>query len=139
MKRHLIVSFVAGAGCILVLSGCGGPVKDGRYSAIAKCLTQKGVVFYGAFWCPHCQEQKAIFGNDAKYVNFVECDPRGENAKPEECRERGIERYPTWFLPGQGNLVGLHKPEDLAAKVGCTDAASQTQALSQQGIVMTQQ
>ena len=37
--------------------------KPSKYDDFAKTLESKGAVFYGAFWCPHCQAQKALFGN----------------------------------------------------------------------------
>ena len=50
----------------------------------AKCLTQKSVVMYGAYWCPHCQAQKKLFGSSFKYVNYVECTK--DIKKCEGCR-----------------------------------------------------
>jgi len=29
-----------------------------KHDAFARCLTDRGVKMYGAFWCPHCVEQK---------------------------------------------------------------------------------
>ena len=28
---------------------------------------------YGAYWCPHCQAQKKVFGESFQYVPYVEC------------------------------------------------------------------
>jgi thiol-disulfide isomerase/thioredoxin len=89
------------------------------------------VKFYGAFWCPHCQEQKAIFGDDMRYIDYVECDARDPAAKPEECAAKKVDRYPTWFFPGQGNETGLHEPIDLAKKVGCESTLGSQQTTSQ--------
>ena len=30
--------------------------------SFAQCLTSKGMKMYGAWWCPHCAEQKESFG-----------------------------------------------------------------------------
>ena len=30
--------------------------------ALTQHLKQVGAKMYGAFWCPHCQEQKQLFG-----------------------------------------------------------------------------
>lgn len=112
------------------------PPKDSQYAEIAKCLTDKGVIFYGAYWCPHCQNQKKMFGDDIRYIKYVECDPKGENAKPEECAKAGVQRFPSWFFPGQGLTTGEQKPEDLAKKANCdvpaTSASTQaTQSTTQ--------
>lgn len=68
----------------------------------ARYLTESGVEMFGAFWCPHCQHQRERFGEDAfQLVEYVECDPRGENARPQQCEEEGIRGYPTWKIKGQ--------------------------------------
>ena len=38
-----------------------GAQKPGELDQFALCLGDKGAVFYGAFWCPHCQNQKKMF------------------------------------------------------------------------------
>lgn len=114
MKKVLALSFTM----IVLLAGCGEP-QDGQYATIAQCLTDKGVKMYGAFWCPHCEDQKKKFGADFRYITYVECDPRGENADREACVEAGVERYPTWIFPGQEPLIGANEPEVLAQKANC--------------------
>jgi len=70
--------------------------------ALAKYLTSKGDVFYGAYWCPHCQDQKKLFGEEAmKYVPYVECDPKGTNPQPDKCTAANVQSYPTWIINGQ--------------------------------------
>ena len=116
------------AAALLLFAGC-GEVKDGQYAEIAKCLTEKGVKFYGVYWCPHCSDQKKMFGDDLRYITYVECDPRGANADPAACKAAGVQRYPTWGFPGQENLVGPQEPADLAKKANCEAAApNDTQA-----------
>jgi glutaredoxin len=107
---------------IAVLTACEAKPKSTKYDALAQCLTEKGVVFYGAYWCPHCLDQKKAFGDSMKYITYVECDARGENAKPEECQKAGVTSYPTWFFPGQGNSTGAMQLEDLAKKANCESA-----------------
>ena len=38
----------------------GAATKDP--AALAKCLTSKDVKMYGTSWCPHCNNQKEMFG-----------------------------------------------------------------------------
>lgn len=63
--------------CIVIL--CGGyyiytnSKKPGKYDELAQCIEKSGTKFYGAFWCPHCQAQKALFGKSAKKLPYVEC------------------------------------------------------------------
>jgi len=44
-----------------------------RYDTFAKCLTDRHVLMYGAYWCPHCAEQKEKFGDSFRYAPYVEC------------------------------------------------------------------
>ena len=67
--------------------------KDNNYDSFAKCLTEKGAVMYGAKWCAHCIEQKDVFGDSFKYINYVEC-PDNINI----CLAAGINGYPTWII-----------------------------------------
>lgn len=72
--------------------------------ALAKHLTQTGAKKYGAYWCPHCYEQKQLFGKEAwKEVTYIECasDGKGENPQPDLCREKGIQSFPTWEINGK--------------------------------------
>lgn len=80
----------------------GTSTQDQDYAvSLAKYMTGKGMVMYGAYWCAHCQNQKKIFGNAFKYVDYVECDASGPSANPDECIAKGIEGYPTWTYDGQ--------------------------------------
>jgi hypothetical protein len=70
--------------------------------ALAKHLTAIGAKEYGAFWCPHCFEQKQLFGKEAfGEVTYVECDPQGVAPKPQLCKDAGIEGFPSWEIKGQ--------------------------------------
>ncbi|MGL5510471.1 MAG: vitamin K epoxide reductase family protein [Microcoleaceae cyanobacterium] len=70
--------------------------------ALAKHLKQIGAKEYGAFWCPHCHDQKQLFGKEAfAQIDYVECDPKGVNPRPELCRAAKIEGFPTWEIKGQ--------------------------------------
>lgn len=88
-------------------------------SALASCLTDGGVKFYGAFWCPHCQDQKRDFGDAVEQVPYVECatpDGRGQNP---ECAAAEIESYPTWVLANGERIPGRVSLASLAAATGC--------------------
>lgn len=69
---------------------------------LARYLRDTGVQMFGAFWCPHCQHQRARFGKDAfAEIDYIECDPQGENPRPQLCRDEQIQGYPTWKINGQ--------------------------------------
>ena len=70
--------------------------------ALAQHLTAIGAKKYGAFWCPHCYEQKQLFGKEAfAEIDYVECDPQGENPQRDTCMATGIQSYPTWEIDGE--------------------------------------
>jgi hypothetical protein len=82
-------------------------VADGSsVDQLAKCLTEKGAKMYGAYWCPHCSDQKKSFGSAFQYVTYIECDAKGENPNPQACRDAQIEAYPTWKMSGYEDLDG---------------------------------
>jgi len=82
-------------------------------AALARHLTATRAVMYGAYWCPHCAEQKALFGAAARLLPYVECDPRGEGAQPALCDRAGIRVYPTWVIAGS-RYEGVQSLEQLA-------------------------
>ena len=88
--------------------------SPGKYDSFSKCLTEKNVTMYGSVWCPHCQNQKKLFGDSWKYVNYVECSVEGSPTAGEnpECTAAGIAGYPTWVFngekrPGEQSLLSL--------------------------------
>jgi uncharacterized membrane protein/glutaredoxin len=88
--------------------------------ALAKYLTSIGAKMYGAYWCPHCHDQKDLFGKEAfQQVTYVECDPAGVNAQPNICKAKNIEGYPTWEIKGQ-MYSGTKKLQELADLSGYT-------------------
>ncbi|HAN46338.1 MAG TPA: Vitamin K epoxide reductase [Cyanobacteria bacterium UBA8156] len=84
---------------------------------LAQHLQTTNVKMYGAFWCPHCREQKAAFGEAAALVPYVECDPRGEKAQAALCQTKNIRSYPTWEIDGQ-LVEGARSLTDLAKLTG---------------------
>ncbi len=68
--------------------------------ALVEHLRLKGAVFYGAWWCPHCFHQKALFGVEAgQRLPYVECDK--DDAGRRACAAASIRVFPTWDLQGQ--------------------------------------
>ena len=90
-----------------------------NYDDFASCLSTKGVKFYGAFWCPHCQNQKALFGSSAKLLPYIECSTPDRQGQLKVCMDNNIKSYPTWeFLDGS-RLTGEVPLQTLSQKTGC--------------------
>ena len=92
-----------------------------RYDAFARCLSSRGVKMYGAWWCPHCQEQKDEFGASFKYAPYVECGVKGDmRAANPVCKDADIKHFPTWQFPPVGERVeGVISLEELSDRTGC--------------------
>ncbi|MBW4463529.1 MAG: hypothetical protein KME47_25305 [Nodosilinea sp. WJT8-NPBG4] len=107
----------------LLLAGCGPEPTQTvtgttSYEAqLAQHLADTGGVMYGAYWCPHCADQKAMFGEAVDQVPYVECAADGDNPQPELCKQKGIQGYPTWEIDGQLS-PGVKSLEDLATLSG---------------------
>jgi hypothetical protein len=92
--------------------------SGGAEIALAKHLTAIGAKEYGTFWCPHCFEQKQLFGKEAfQEIDYIECSPNGKNSDPQACVTAGIKSYPTWEIKGQV-FRGTQLPKKLAEVSG---------------------
>lgn len=70
--------------------------------ALAQHLKKVGAKMYGAFTCPHCQNQKHLFGQEAaRQINYIECHPEGKNTRTNLCQAAKIQGLPTWEINGQ--------------------------------------
>jgi len=86
--------------------------------SLADHLTKTGARFYGASWCPHCQQQKHNFGSAAARLPYIECSPGGQGTPPAKvCVDAGINVYPTWFINGE-KIEETLSVEQLADKSG---------------------
>ncbi|MCF7815983.1 MAG: hypothetical protein K9M10_01030 [Candidatus Pacebacteria bacterium] len=89
-----------------------------QYDSFAQCIADAGAKFYGAYWCPHCQEQEELFDN-SKYLPYIECStPNGQN-QTKTCVDAGITGYPTWIFADGSIANGLQSFEELAGKTNC--------------------
>jgi uncharacterized membrane protein/glutaredoxin len=92
--------------------------------ALAEHLTSSGAVMYSAYWCPHCHDQKELFGKEASdQLKVVECAPDGENNQADLCRSKGLEGFPSWEINGSvdSGVKGLDTLAELSGYEGDTD------------------
>jgi len=84
--------------------------------ALAAHLRQRGVIFYGAYWCTHCFHQKNLFGQEAgDRLPYVECAK--DQAGADRCNAADVRAYPTWVL-GNERREGVQTLEELATWSG---------------------
>lgn len=110
---------VLGVVATIIFRSGGQQIEPGKYDTFAQCLKDKGAIFYGAFWCPHCQTQKKMFGTSAKLLPYVECSTADGNAQTKICIDKKISGYPTWEFADQSRLTGEITLAKLAEKTSC--------------------
>ncbi|MFH1630900.1 MAG: hypothetical protein ABIA21_01610 [Candidatus Aenigmatarchaeota archaeon] len=81
----------------------------------AECLTHNDVIMMGSDGCPHCRDQKKIFGTAFRNVNYVNCDTDEEKVN---CVSASVKAYPTWFF-GLKRYEGVKSLESLSNLSGC--------------------
>ncbi len=91
----------------------------GKYDDFANCINNAGAKFYGAFWCPHCRNQKTLFGKSSKNLPYIECSTPDGNNQLAICDEADIESYPTWVFSDGSKENGELTLEKLAEKTNC--------------------
>jgi hypothetical protein len=94
--------------------------KNHRYDAFAKCLASKQAKMYGLYWCPHCLDQKEMFGRAFQYVPYQECAIRGSREMTPECKAAGAQQFPSWKFEGGPLREGVLSMEDLSSRTGCS-------------------
>ena len=94
--------------------------KVSTLDGFAKCTNAKGARMYGAWWCPHCAEQKDQFGLAFQYVNYVECGIEGQShSENEQCKQSGIHNFPTWEFADGSRKEGTLPLSELSQRTGC--------------------
>jgi len=95
------------------------PVSTAAYDEFSACLADAGANFYGAFWCPHCQEQKELL-NNSKNIPYVECSTPDSQGQTQVCSDEEIKSYPTWKFSDGSVLTGARQLSDLSEKTNCS-------------------
>ena len=80
----------------------------------AKFLSDNNIKMFSAYWCPHCHDQKQLFGKKAvKELSIIECAQDGKDNQYKLCREKQIEGFPSWEINGE-IYSGVKDLNDLA-------------------------
>ncbi len=95
--------------------------------ALAQHLKSVGAKMYGAYWCPHCHDQKQLFGKEAfAQIDYVECAQDAPNNQAAQCQAIAPKvkeatgqdfGFPSWEINGRF-LVGTQTLEQLAEASG---------------------
>ncbi len=86
---------------------------------LAQALTDQGVKFYYAWWCPHCEDQIALFGNAFETLDSTDCaEGVGSGQFNQFCTDLGVTTVPAWVWPDGTVLTGARPFENLAEQAG---------------------
>jgi hypothetical protein len=107
------------ASVVFAFSATAGSAERSNLDAFAKCLAEKKATMYGSFLCPHCEDQRKLFGSSFKYVPYIECSMRGTRQMTFPCIAARIRYTPTWLFDDGERLVGLQSLKSLSEKTGC--------------------
>jgi hypothetical protein len=99
---------------VAIYSYMAGSTPKANAEALASCLRDKNITMYGAYWCPHCQNQKKSFGASWSMVPYIEC-----TQETQRCLDQKVEGYPTWIFPDGKRLEGEVSLDRLATESGC--------------------
>lgn len=107
---------------LLLLISVGGYFynnSSGSLDNFSQCLKDKGATFYGAFWCPHCQNQKKLFGKSTGFLPYVECSTEDGKSQLQVCLDKKITTYPTWEFSDGSRKTGELSLKELSDKTNC--------------------
>ncbi len=109
-----LVVALGGLGWVAAADPSGTSIAEGRAAppvtttsspeaiALAEHLTATGAVMYSAYWCPHCADQKRLFGREAtERLTVIECAADGRDNQAELCQRKNIEGFPSWEIEGR--------------------------------------
>ena len=126
MKKGAIIFWIAVL--VILIGGITFALSNrgpGKLDSFAQCLKDSGTVYYGAFWCPHCQATNKLFGKSKKLLPYVECSTPDGKGQTQICKDKNITGYPTWVFPATSTtatsaiLTGERTLAELAAASGC--------------------
>jgi len=126
MEKKTIIIIVVVVALVIAVIGFSAYLdskKSAKLTALAECITKSGAKFYGAFWCPHCQDQKGLFqtlfSSADKKLPYVECSTPDSNGQLQVCQDIGIKVYPTWKFSDGTTHEGGMTLQELADKTKC--------------------
>lgn len=126
-KWTIILILIIAIGGLFFLASL--PDKPGQYDELAQGIADSGAKFYGAFWCPNCQEQKAQFGKSARLLPYIECSTPDSKGQLKVCADEKITAYPTWIFADGSVRQGVLTRDELSELIKGSVATSSLEVI----------
>jgi len=117
-RRTIVTALLIVVACALA-AYLGFRKRTRRLDAFAQCLSARQAKMYGAYWCPHCADQKEMFGRSFRYVGYVECGVPGSRDEAKACVDAGVKHFPTWQFGDGERREGTQPLQALGQRTGC--------------------
>ena len=118
MKKKLLLLWSLFTIAIIAWCGANSTNTDQWPTAedtLAACLTEQWVTMYGTERCPHCRDQKKLFGKNAfDAVRYVDCDKQRT-----QCQVAGVQWFPTRITQSGDKYPGTQELSELATIAWC--------------------
>jgi hypothetical protein len=121
-KNKRVLTYLVIAVLLAAAFLAGRYYRNHKYDSFAKCLASKRAKMYGLYWCPHCADQKRMFGDAFHYVPYVECavGPPGSGQEAPACKAAGVKLFPSWQFGDAPPKEGVLSLQELSGKTGCS-------------------
>lgn len=93
-------------------------VATAEDAAFGQFLKDNGVIFYGAFWCPHCQRVKKELGEAVWKPIYVECSTPDGKDETQQCKDAKIDSFPTFVFKDGSRQSGEMTRDEIAKRAG---------------------
>lgn len=117
-RKFVVAVLIVAAFAVVVFLGL--RKRGNRLDAFAQCLATRQATMYGAYWCPHCLDQKEMFESSFHFVPYVECGVPGSRDEAPACKAAGVKNFPTWQFNTGERWEGTQTLQSLGAKTGCS-------------------
>lgn len=94
-------------------------VPSSEMDTFAQCISDSEAILYGAWWCPHCEEQREMFGVSEQFLPYQECSLPNSKNQNLICKKAEIQVYPTWIFRDGTKVEGSLSFDEISKHTNC--------------------